>query len=360
MSDPIDPLDLLDPNDPLVLRDFESRLYHDVYPLVPRSLGSVRSPENNIADILGRFQTTRTLEPMYMCTRGLVATVLPRCIADVVTRYVVGYTMRQTIATINDLPPKTEMSNLSKLCMMWLHAVTPTVAYVVASQATWEHPSYDFPIQNLSKLRRLIGTTRDLGQIAILAFPLIAVIIDSRIMIIDVVRVSVTRRITDPHNYQMTGQIATNATRTHLFWTTTYRKIYVLDLRLPEPGDPFTYAQCYGAVAIYPFGENRIATLHDTMVNVWCYADHTITHLHTIAGDFDEPLGPYIKSLGVIRGETGFRIVITSARGHICMWDDTGARIQTILQRHSARVLGETHGGFAVSYDDGSVQLFAC
>jgi len=376
-----DPLDLLDPS---ALRAFELRLYRDISPLVPRSLGSVRLPENthDIADTLGRFQTTGTLDPMYMCMRGLVATVLPRCLADLVTRYVIGYTRCQTIATINDLPPKAEMSNLSKLCMMWLHAVTPTVAYVVASQATWEHPSYDFPIQNLPRLYRLMGTTREkqiVGttrekQIVILAFPLIAVIIEGRVLIIDVVRVEVTRRIIDPHNYRMTGHIATNTKRTHLFWTAlfwtaTCRKIYVLDLRLPEPCDPFTSARCSGVTAIYPFGENRIATLHATVVSVWCYVDRTITHLHTITGLLDGEYGASIRSLGVIRGETGFRIVITSARGHICMWDDTGTRIQTILRRQYARVLGETSlggakGGFAVVYDadceNGCVELFAC
>jgi len=372
-----DQLDLLDPS---ALRAFESRLYRDICPLVPRSLGSVRLPENthDIADILGRFQTTRTLESMYMCMRGLVdvvtrrvGTVLPWCLADVVARYVVGYTRCQTIATINDLPPKTEMSNLSKLCMMWLHAVTPTVAYVVASQATWEHNCYDFPIQNLSKLQRLGRTTGELGQIAILAFPLIAVIVEGCILIIDVVRVAVTRRITDCHNYQMTEQIATstNAKRTHLFWTTTDRKIHVLDLRLSEPSDPFTSERCSDVKAIYPFGENRIATLHATMVSVWRYEDRTFTHLYTTMADFDGEYGANIRSLGVIRTETGFHIAITSARGHICVWDDTGTRIQTILRRQYACVLGETSlggakGGFAVVYDadceNGCVELFAC
>ncbi len=376
------PLDSLDPHDPRVLRAFERRMYNNVYPLLaPQPSGSSRLPENNIADILGRFQTTGTLEPMYMCTRGLVETVLPRCLADVVTGYVVGYTRRQTITTINDLPPKTEMSNLSKLCMMWLRGVNPTVAYMVASQATWEHPMHDFPIQNLSKLYRLGRTAGELGKIAILAFPLIAVVAMSAwgeegILIIDVVRVKVTRRLAESPDH-WACQIATNTTRTHLFWTTINEKIMALDLRLPEPCDPFTPAECSGATprcsgatTIYPFGENCIVTLHETVVNVWRYEDRTFTHWHTAIEDFDGEYGALIMSIGVIRTETGFHIVTTLARGHICVWDDTGTRIQTILQPpQSACLLGETSlggakGGFAVSYDTGDdvghVELFAC
>jgi hypothetical protein len=331
----------------------------------------------NDPDTTELYQTPPSLAHMYWHMGEIVGTVLPRCIADIVARYVVGYTWCRALREPIDLPPEPSQSNLYALCAIQLGAMDRIEQYVIANQATWECDGHEFPAENIAGIGAIIdqlanGLAKGINCFAVLRFPWIAVVAWDRqsILIIDVVTIAIVRHIDHCHEGKI-RDITTNPHRTHLFWTTTehlfaYRgRVYICDLT--QPNTP-TYWFVHPNALLSPitqivthvcaYGENYIASLYRGGVTVSSYSVGQTKSLRVI-GDQS------IDSMVVAGSENGSRCLVTGSviGNEIRVWDlDTGVLLRVIMSQHPY-IFAESRlcaSGFAVWKSRGLIELYGC
>ena len=332
------------------------------------------------------FEPSRTptnIAQIYNHIYECVHAIMPICITSLIARYVVGYTRCQSIAP-DPLPmpiapdpskplpnPMRSITSLSSLLCQTIGSTHQIPTQIHADFVAWEHNHRDFTPAHRSELAKLLdclGVCEGDDQIAILVYPLFAVISEHRrsILVIDVGRMTVTRVLgagTDGAEIQL---VASNAPRTHLIWTSygdLSTCICVQDLTNPL-AMPFGHEYSGRVTAIRPFGEYYVASLWKGSVAVWCYEDNVIV----TDGILYRNWLPNIESVAVVRGDGGKYCIVTGTPDYVRVWDlDTYVPIQTIayltpdcVGYGTTNMVVATTRGFAVLQRDNVVDLFEC